>query len=56
MSVAKAPFVPHSTPTRAMILASTWASGRNTRLTSSGWSIDPIAVMVCHRRHGGSRG
>ena len=33
-------------PTRVMILVSTWASGRNRRLTSSGRSIDRTASRL----------
>ena len=42
-SVANASLVPHSTHTRAMILVSVWASGRNSKVTSSSPSIDRMA-------------
>ena len=48
MSVANAILMPHSTPTRAMIFCSVCASGRNTRLTSSGSSIDRTASRFCN--------
>ena len=41
------PLIPYSEPTRAMILAYVWASGRNSRLRSSGPSIDATASRFC---------
>ena len=46
MSVANASLMPHSVPTRAMILVSMCASGRNRRVTSSGSSTRPQRVDV----------